>query len=48
LVSKTEDELLSYKNFGKKSLDEIRDRLKEMGLSLGRTSAAAQQPAGVQ
>ena len=35
LVSKTEDELLSYKNFGKKSLDEIRDRLKEMGLNLG-------------
>jgi DNA-directed RNA polymerase subunit alpha len=36
LVSKSEDELLSYKNFGKKSLDEIRDRLKEMGLGLGR------------
>jgi DNA-directed RNA polymerase subunit alpha len=45
LVSKSEDELLSYKNFGKKSLDEIRERLKEMGLSLGRTPS---QPAGVQ
>ncbi len=45
LVSKSEDELLSYKNFGKKSLDEIRERLKEMGLGLGRASAA---PAGVQ
>ncbi len=45
LVSKTEDELLSYKNFGKKSLDEIRERLKEMGLSLGRNAG---QPAGVQ
>ncbi len=44
LVSKSEDELLSYKNFGKKSLDEIRDRLKEMGLNLGRSSA---QPASV-
>jgi len=44
LVSKSEDELLSYKNFGKKSLDEIRERLKEMGLGLGRSSAP---PAGV-
>jgi len=49
LVSKSEDELLSYKNFGKKSLDEIRDRLKEMGLNLGRSSgtAAPGQTAGV-
>jgi DNA-directed RNA polymerase subunit alpha len=46
LVGKTEDELLSYKNFGKKSLDEIKDRLKEMGLSLG-MAAAASQPATV-
>lgn len=44
LVSKSEDELLSYKNFGKKSLDEIKDRLKEMGLNLGRSTS---QPAGV-
>ena len=44
LVSKSEDELLSYKNFGKKSLDEIRERLQEMGLSLGRKPS---QPAGV-
>jgi DNA-directed RNA polymerase subunit alpha len=44
LVGKTEEELLSYKNFGKKSLDEIRERLKEMGLSLGRVPS---QPAGV-
>ena len=49
LVSKSEDELLSYKNFGKKSLDESRDRLKEMGLNLGRSSgsAASGQTAGV-
>lgn len=37
LVTKKEEELLSFKNFGKKSLDEIRDRLKEMDLSLGMT-----------
>jgi DNA-directed RNA polymerase subunit alpha len=35
LVSKTEADLLSVKNFGKKSLDEIKDKLKEMGLELG-------------
>jgi DNA-directed RNA polymerase subunit alpha len=35
LVSRKEDELLSYKNFGKKSLDEIRDRLSELNLNLG-------------
>lgn len=35
LVSKTEEELLACKNFGKRSLDEIRDRLKEMNLGLG-------------
>lgn len=35
LVSRREEELLAVKNFGKKSLDEIKDRLKDMGLSLG-------------
>jgi DNA-directed RNA polymerase subunit alpha len=35
LVGKTEADLLSVKNFGKKSLDEIKDKLKEMGLALG-------------
>jgi DNA-directed RNA polymerase subunit alpha len=40
LVSKTEEELLNFKNFGKKSLDEIRDRLKELDLHLGMESAA--------
>jgi DNA-directed RNA polymerase subunit alpha len=35
LVRKTEGDLLSYKNFGKKSLEEIAERLKELGLSLG-------------
>jgi DNA-directed RNA polymerase subunit alpha len=35
LVSKRDEELLSVKNFGRKSLDEVKDRLKDMGLSLG-------------
>ena len=35
LVSKKPEELMAVKNFGKKSLDEIKDRLKDMGLSLG-------------
>lgn len=35
LVRKTESELLTYRNFGKKSLTEINDILKVMGLSLG-------------
>jgi len=35
LVEKTEAQLLSYKNFGKKSLNEIVNLLKGMGLSLG-------------
>ena len=35
LVSKTEQEMLHYRNFGKKSLQEISEILKGMGLSLG-------------
>ncbi len=35
LVRKTEEELLSYKNFGKVSLIEIKEKLTEMDLSLG-------------
>jgi DNA-directed RNA polymerase subunit alpha len=35
LVVRREEELLAVKNFGKKSLDEIKDRLKDMGLTLG-------------
>ena len=34
LVNKSEDDLLAVKNFGQKSLNEIKDKLKEMGLSL--------------
>jgi len=35
LVSKTETEMLKTKNFGRKSLNEIKEVLTEMGLSLG-------------
>jgi DNA-directed RNA polymerase subunit alpha len=35
LVTKTEAEMLKTKNFGRKSLNEIKDVLSEMGLSLG-------------
>jgi DNA-directed RNA polymerase subunit alpha len=35
LVTKTEGEMLKTKNFGRKSLNEIKDLLAEMGLSLG-------------
>ena len=35
LVSKTEQEMLKTKNFGRKSLNEIKEVLTEMGLSLG-------------
>lgn len=35
LVTKTEQEMLKTKNFGRKSLNEIKDILAEMGLSLG-------------
>ena len=35
LVRKTEDEMLGFKNFGKKSLTEIKELLMGMGLTLG-------------
>ena len=35
LVQKTEAEMLKTKNFGRKSLNEIKEILKTMGLSLG-------------
>lgn len=35
LASKTEAEMLKYRNFGKKSLNEIKDKLHSLGLSLG-------------
>ncbi|MBP5791150.1 MAG: DNA-directed RNA polymerase subunit alpha [Kiritimatiellae bacterium] len=35
LAQKTEADMLKYRNFGKKSLTEIRQRLEQLGLSLG-------------
>lgn len=35
LISKTEQEMLKYRNFGKKSLNEIKSKLEQLGLSLG-------------
>ncbi len=40
LVQKSEAELLKFRNFGKKSLNEIKQRLQELGLSLGMTFEA--------
>ena len=37
LAQKTEAEMLKYRNFGKKSLNEIKAKIQEMGLSLGVT-----------
>ena len=37
LAMKTEAEMLKYRNFGKKSLNEIKDKLAELGLGLGMT-----------
>ena len=35
LAIKSEQEMLKYRNFGKKSLNEIKDKLEQLGLSLG-------------
>ena len=35
LATKTEPEMLKYRNFGKKSLNEIKHKLEQLGLSLG-------------
>ena len=40
LVQRTEREMLSTKNFGRKSLDEIKDVLASLGLSFGMTRGA--------
>ena len=36
-AQKSEAEMLKYRNFGKKSLNEIKTKLQELGLSLGMT-----------
>src|SRR5436190_9771234 len=40
LAMKSESEMLKYRNFGKKSLNEIKDKLAALGLSLGMTFEA--------
>jgi DNA-directed RNA polymerase subunit alpha len=35
LAQKTEAEMLKYRNFGKKSLNEIKDKLLQLNLGLG-------------
>jgi DNA-directed RNA polymerase subunit alpha len=35
LVSKSEDQLLEVRNFGETTLNEVRERLTELGLRLG-------------
>lgn len=40
LCMKTEQKMLKYRNFGKKSLDEIKSKLEAMGLSLGMSFSA--------
>jgi DNA-directed RNA polymerase subunit alpha len=54
LIQKTEPEMLRTKNFGRKSLNEIKEILANMGLSLGmridahgRLVAPPPQPAGM-
>ena len=44
LLQITEPELLSYKNFGETSLNEIRTMLKTRGLHIGQLSEETQQP----
>ena len=34
LINRTEDDMIKFKNLGKKSLDEIKDKLESLGLSL--------------
>jgi DNA-directed RNA polymerase subunit alpha len=46
LVSKSEAEMLKTKNFGRKSLNEIKDVLAEMGLSLGMKMEGFAPPQG--
>ena len=48
LVQKTEAEMLKTKNFGRKSLNEIKQLLSEMGLSLGMKVDGWVQPAASQ
>lgn len=44
LVTKTESEMLKYRNFGRKSLNEISTLLEEMGLSFGMDVSKYEEP----
>ena len=46
LAMKSEAEMLKYRNFGKKSLNEIKDKLSELGLGLGMKFEATLMEAG--
>ena len=46
LVQKTEQELMAIQNFGQKSLDEVKQKLDEMGLSLAGSMPAGESSAG--
>jgi DNA-directed RNA polymerase subunit alpha len=39
LLQRTEDEIVNVKNFGRKSLDEVKEKLAGMGLELRRRGA---------
>ena len=41
LCTKTEQRMLRYRNFGKKSLDEIKEKIEKLGLGLGMTFSDA-------
>lgn len=41
LCTKTESRMLKYRNFGKKSLDEIKEKLEKLGFSLGMSFSEA-------
>ncbi|MEK7765781.1 MAG: DNA-directed RNA polymerase subunit alpha C-terminal domain-containing protein, partial [bacterium] len=40
LVRRRDEELLNVQNFGEKSLDEVREKLQELGLTLGMTDVS--------
>ena len=46
LSKKTDDEIAKFRNFGKKSLQEIKDKLKNWGLSLGMTDYSILKTSG--
>lgn len=48
LVQKTEMEMLKTKNFGRKSLNEIKEILGGMGLSLGSGGASVEEPSAIE